>query len=743
VNHRKKLRRKKQRFNMRWEARAAIGRRQPDRLQRVLVKMEKSEAFTKEEISQFLFEAKAGRMSLYQYANVDRAKSSERNKKFYRKETEEHIHDMGAVIQVMNEYQPGVTSKEEDDEVTPSVVVDAVQRGDQEAVRKLVDEFGPAVLNKPDSEGIYPLTHAYVRDDIQMVEFLIDKGANPNVELLDGCTPLHFVASKGSPRLMSKLIDSGQIDLNQQSDNGSTALHLATLRHDDEGVTPADLARDIQRSDATSGPADISEKSAEEGDFIGLFPKDLVEEEPVVMSGTPKVRRGDESSSSVRVRPWRSRPEVKEEVSESKSVADDIVEPEDKVKQDEVQDLTVKKESIERTRAKRKGRNRGVPTPKEPKKRLSAPGTSPPRRARPDSYVERHRPEIKEEVAKKMKTTGAKPPKESVAKFTPPKEVVWPPPSDICSSWEQIKEIKEEDAENLYSDFLKDYLSEVAKDDDARAEFFRKHNEDLLSIRNVKDMRAVFEMLQPGEILDSIDSNDRHHRFLKQKVHDWIENGFVGYLEIVQDCGLNIKDYETDKQFLFKAMKNRPMIADNILRDLKPDEAGVTSENIVDLADWIQSRCKDASDELKIQTIVNQFESTFEGVGIGVLEFRETHLYYNDFSDIEMLIKKYFMEKDGLVIKQMDEIVNELKKGGKIESIKMKVKSEVAKLVGEYNECKDQEVKLNLERIDLETKGASLVPIQTRENKNEATKVRNRIQELEQKFIQYHIKLRS
>ncbi|MBO9200597.1 MULTISPECIES: ankyrin repeat domain-containing protein [Niastella] len=46
-------------------------------------------------------------------------------------------------------------------------------------------------LNKPDAFGTYPIEYAMGEDDPDMVKLVIESGANPNIDLGEGRTPLH------------------------------------------------------------------------------------------------------------------------------------------------------------------------------------------------------------------------------------------------------------------------------------------------------------------------------------------------------------------------------------------------------------------------------------------------------------------------------------------------------------------------------------------------------------------------
>ena len=71
-----------------------------------------------------------------------------------------------------------------------------------------------------------PIIGAINRDQIGMVETLIDKGANINLKGSDGRTPLHFAARKGLKKIAALLINQGA-NVNEKDNYTITPLHEA------------------------------------------------------------------------------------------------------------------------------------------------------------------------------------------------------------------------------------------------------------------------------------------------------------------------------------------------------------------------------------------------------------------------------------------------------------------------------------------------------------------------------------
>lgn len=117
----------------------------------------------------------------------------------------------------------------------------------------------------PDS-GRTPLHFAVENNDCEMVEQLLERGADVNVREKTGNTPLHFAAIGNASEVAELLLDRGAY-VNAQDSGGTTPLHNAAsnnasseaaevlLSHgadvnvqNNDGNTPLDLAR---RGDAS------------------------------------------------------------------------------------------------------------------------------------------------------------------------------------------------------------------------------------------------------------------------------------------------------------------------------------------------------------------------------------------------------------------------------------------------------------------------------------------------------------
>ena len=102
---------------------------------------------------------------------------------------------------------------------------EAAKRGDLEKVRTLV-EGDPALVEAKDKGGETPLHWAAVSGNLDLVRFLLDKGAIVDAKNARGLTPLFFTAAQGRPPAAGLLIERGA-DVNARNPLGMTPLITA------------------------------------------------------------------------------------------------------------------------------------------------------------------------------------------------------------------------------------------------------------------------------------------------------------------------------------------------------------------------------------------------------------------------------------------------------------------------------------------------------------------------------------
>jgi len=85
----------------------------------------------------------------------------------------------------------------------------------------------PTLLNKGDSKDATPLHYAALNGDMDILMYLIEKGARIASDQ-SGETPLHLAALNGHYKAVKYLVEMGS-DVNSQTSSGSTPLHYACL----------------------------------------------------------------------------------------------------------------------------------------------------------------------------------------------------------------------------------------------------------------------------------------------------------------------------------------------------------------------------------------------------------------------------------------------------------------------------------------------------------------------------------
>ncbi len=88
------------------------------------------------------------------------------------------------------DYPNGWLSKNKDDEVVKKVTArNAISQGDVTLLRKLGKE-DPEVLHEPDENGWHPLHEAVRAGNVEMIQLLLDHGADVNQETYHNQNPL-------------------------------------------------------------------------------------------------------------------------------------------------------------------------------------------------------------------------------------------------------------------------------------------------------------------------------------------------------------------------------------------------------------------------------------------------------------------------------------------------------------------------------------------------------------------------
>lgn len=104
-------------------------------------------------------------------------------------------------------------------------LADAAQKGDMDAVRKLIQDG--VDVNEPQIDGATALHWAVNEDDDAMAEFLLEAGANANAINRVGAPPILSAAINGNTEMLKLLLEAGADPNMKVSATGDTPLMLA------------------------------------------------------------------------------------------------------------------------------------------------------------------------------------------------------------------------------------------------------------------------------------------------------------------------------------------------------------------------------------------------------------------------------------------------------------------------------------------------------------------------------------
>jgi len=117
-----------------------------------------------------------------------------------------------------------------DDHKDIKAVFKAARQGDLESLKQLIGNESPDIKM---ADGATPLFDASMNGHINVLKWLLEKGAKPNNALPDGTTALHLAVARKQTEASKTLIDSGA-DVNATITRGRTRLtplNLAIDRH--------------------------------------------------------------------------------------------------------------------------------------------------------------------------------------------------------------------------------------------------------------------------------------------------------------------------------------------------------------------------------------------------------------------------------------------------------------------------------------------------------------------------------
>ncbi|KAF5300704.1 hypothetical protein FQA39_LY11066 [Lamprigera yunnana] len=101
----------------------------------------------------------------------------------------------------------------------------AAEKGNLDVVKKLV-ELDPSLMSVVDSDGYSPLHRACYNNNLDIVLYLLEHGADVSVKTLVQWQPLHSACQWNNHACVSYLLQYGA-DVNALTEGGQTPLHIA------------------------------------------------------------------------------------------------------------------------------------------------------------------------------------------------------------------------------------------------------------------------------------------------------------------------------------------------------------------------------------------------------------------------------------------------------------------------------------------------------------------------------------
>lgn len=172
----------------------------------------------------------------------------------------------------------GADANIKNDEMIPLLHI-AVTKGNKNIVEQLIT-YG-ADIDACDTNGHTALHKAAVNGQIEIAELLINKGADMHARTLDsGAIPLHFAVGKGYEHLVKLFIHKG-CDLSCQTDEGLTAIGIATQtgRSDILSLLRDSGAKDFYLGGATG---EYLSELAQKGDTVKVH--ELLNDNPLLLN---------------------------------------------------------------------------------------------------------------------------------------------------------------------------------------------------------------------------------------------------------------------------------------------------------------------------------------------------------------------------------------------------------------------------------------------------------------------------
>ncbi|XP_075406952.1 transient receptor potential cation channel subfamily A member 1 [Tenrec ecaudatus] len=122
------------------------------------------------------------------------------------------------------------------DDMNASPLHHAAEEGELELMEMILNDSCCEEVNVMDNYGNTPLYWAANKNQIRSVQFLLSRGANPNLRNYNMMAPLHIAVQYGYNELVKVLVEHGSTHINLEGENGNTPVMFACSKDNSEAL---------------------------------------------------------------------------------------------------------------------------------------------------------------------------------------------------------------------------------------------------------------------------------------------------------------------------------------------------------------------------------------------------------------------------------------------------------------------------------------------------------------------------